>query len=177
MSKSVPTTENYTNKVFQTLACLDKSSLKRLGKYLQSPYFVQSDSILILFRELCVCLNKSHAGFDRQKIWQSMFPGQDYDDTNFRKYCSELLRYTQDFMAFETIASNPSKRMIATHEFVVEHKISPLYNSSIRDARNFLEKDDYRSLSHFRSKYQLERQYYSMMEFDVKGHSLKELPP
>ncbi|MCB9343712.1 MAG: hypothetical protein H6576_08450 [Lewinellaceae bacterium] len=71
-------------------------------------------------------------------------------------------------MAFETIASNPSKRMIATHEFVVEHKISPLYNSSIRDARNFLEKDDYRSLSHFRSKYQLERQYYSMMEFDVK---------
>jgi hypothetical protein len=50
----------------------------------------------------------------------------------------------------------------------VNRKVEPLYKSSLRQARSGLEERPYHSLDYYRQTYTIERQYYMMMDFDVK---------
>ncbi len=158
----------YSNKVFQVLLCLDEATRKRLFKYLRSPYFVQSKPLLALCELLSKEIDNGHRGFDRQKIWAKVFPGTDYDDVNFRKCCSDLLKHAKSFMAFELLAENPRRQSEGTLEFVVEHKVEPLYKSCLQEAKDAANEAPYRSLNHFKSSYAIERHYFTMMDFGVK---------
>lgn len=160
--------EQYSNKVFQTLACLQDGERKRLHKFLRSPYFVQSRTLTTLFEAFNVEIEKGKTGFDRQKIWHKIAVGEEYDDVNFRKYCSDLLRHTQNFMAHEILSDDLLKRAINSFEYIVDHKIELLYGTVNRESRELLKNIPYRSIGHFKTAYLIERQYFSMMEYDVK---------
>jgi len=161
-------TEQYSNKIFQTLACLDEPTRKRFSKYLRSPYFVQSKPLLTLCESLSREIEKGNSGFNRQKIWEKLFPETSYDDVNFRKCCSDLLKHTKDFMAFELLIDHPGRKSIGTLEFVVEHKVEPLYKNSLREAKEASDEPQYRSLNHFKSRYTIERHYFTMMDYGVR---------
>ncbi len=160
--------ESHTNKVYQTLRYFDAGEMKRLLKYVQSPYFNPSTTLAKLCEILLVQLEKGHDGFDRQVIWRKILPTEGYDDVNFRKYCSDLLGLVEGFMAQEMLSRNPERLKTDTLAFVAERKIEPLYNSAMRAARSSLEKQPYRSLDYYLTAYSIERQYYTLMDFDVK---------
>ena len=160
--------EEHTNKVFQVLRLLDPVERKRLVKYLNSPYFNQSKTLARLGDILLDHLEKGKEGFDRKSVWQKLFAGESYDDVNFRKYCSDLLKQVEGFMAQEAIALDEARQSIDALDFVVRRKIEPLFNSSLRQARSELDKTRYRSLDYYKKAYAIERHYYSMMDFDVK---------
>lgn len=160
--------ERHSNKVYQALECLPVADLKRLHKYLASPYFNQSKTLLRLFEYFEASIARANGGFDRRALWSELFPGEPYDDVNFRKYCSDLLKLIEDFMANEIVAEDPVRQKIDTLDYVVNHKIEPLYNGVLRQSRTLLEKQPYRSMDYYRNAYEIERLYYSMMDFDVK---------
>lgn len=157
-----------TNKLYQTLRCLDGSETKRLSKYLNSPYFNQSKILIRLFDLLLDYCERKTPGFDRHQIWTDIFPGKNYDDVNFRKHCSDLLKLVQDFMAQETIMYDTTRRSIDALDFVVRRKIEPLFAGAMRQIRDDLGKKQYRSMEYFKNAYTAERMYYAMMDFDVK---------
>lgn len=137
-------------------------------KYLRSPYFIQSKTLDRLCEILLKHIEKGENGFDRKSVWQKLFPGEAYDDVNFRKYCSDLLKYVEGFMAQEIITADRTRQSIDVLDFVVRRKIEPLFNSALRQARDDIDKSPYRSLDYYHKAYMIERQYYSMMDFDVK---------
>lgn len=157
-----------TNKLFQTLCLLEGQEIKRLSKFLASPYFNQSKTLAQLCELMLEFADRKAPGFDRYSIWSQLVPGKEYDDVNFRKYCSDLLKLVQDFMAQEAIMHDPARRSIDTLDFVVRRRIEPLFNGTIRQARLGIDQGQYRSLEYFRNAYAVERLYYSMMDFDVK---------
>lgn len=165
---AVPEPAPFTNKVYQTLLCLDEPACKRLLKYLQSPYFNQSKTLTRLCSLLLQQRDKNSAVFDRNMVWAQLFPGVTYDDVNFRKYCSDLLKLLEGFMAQELVSNDPARRGIDLLQYVVRNKVEPLYNSSLRQARAEWQKKPYRSLDFFQNMYSIERLYYEMMDFDVK---------
>lgn len=160
--------EEFTNKVFQTLQFFDPAERKRLVKYLHSPYFNQSKTLIKLGETLLDIVEKGRSGFDRQAAWQKLFPGEPYDDVNFRKYCSDLLKQVEGFMAQEATAMDETRIPLDALDFVVRRKIEPLFNSSLRQTRNEVDKYPYRSLDYYKKAYTIERLYYTMMDFDVK---------
>lgn len=170
MSKknNAPLRETHTNKVFQALQFLDHAERKRLGKYLNSPYFNQSRTLAQLGEILLDHIEKEKNGFDRKSVWQKLFPGEVYDDVNFRKYCSDLLKQVEGFMAQETMNQDESRHAIDVLDFVVRRKIEPLFSSALRQARHDIGKTPYRTLDYYKKSYTIERIYYSMMDFDVK---------
>lgn len=157
-----------TNKLYQTLCCLDGAEIKRLTKYLVSPYFNQSKTLAKLCNLLLECCERKEPGFDRFEIWGRLFPEKPYDDVNFRKYSSDLLKLIQDFMAQETIMYDTVRRSIDALDFAVRRKIEPVFTGMMRQVRAGLENNQYRSLEYFRNAYAAERLYYAMMDFDVK---------
>ncbi len=160
--------ETFTNKVFQTLECLAASDFKRLMKYLNSPYFNQSSTLLRLCEIFLRLLELQQPGFDRKRVWNELFPEEPYDDINFRKYCSDLLKLVQGFMAQESFESDPARKNIELLNYIVQRKVEPLANGAFRQARGEMDKSTYRSLDYFKNMHGIERLYYEMMDFDVK---------
>ncbi len=169
------TEEFHTNKSWLVLRCFDPTERKRLMKFMASPYFNQSRTMAKLCELLLRLIEQGKPGFDRREIWGKLFPDEGYDDVNFRKYCSDLLKLLEDFMAQETIAKDESQKAIGTLEFIVSRKVEPLYNSAFRQMRTEMEKRPYRSLDDYRKQYEIERQYYLMMDFDQKVNVLTNI--
>lgn len=170
MSKSRKTESSalQSNKVYQVLCQLGPTELKRFSKYLQSPYFNQSKILNKLYENLLRFAETSKEGFDRHEIWKKMFPNENYDDTNFRKYCSDLLKLLENFMAHENLESDVLKLKTNTLEYVVKNKIESLFVSSLRNAKNQVESKVYNNVYDYYTSYFIERQYYIMYDFDVK---------
>lgn len=166
--KKSSTVEQHSNKVYQTLRFLNATEHKRLLKYLRSPYFIQSKILGRLCEIMLGHIEKGSEAFDRKAVWRKLFPGEAYDDVNFRKCCSDLLKYVEGFMAQELVAENESRQAIDTLEFIVRRNIEPLYTSTLRQARVEMDKIPYRSIDYYRDAYVIEKQYYAMMDFDVK---------
>ena len=160
--------EQYSNKLWQTLHCLSHEEHLRLLRFLRSPYFIQSKTMGTLCEVLVRLIEKGEPGFDRQLVWQKIAPEEAYDDINFRKYCSDLLRLTGEFMAHEMTALDPIRQSMGTLSFAVQNRVDPLLQSAMRQARAVLAQKPYHSIEDFLNAYSIERQYYTMMEFDVK---------
>lgn len=166
--KSSSSGELHTNKVYQVLEHLEPGEYKRLLKFLNSPYFNQSRTLVQLCEVLLVQVENKQKGFKREVVWRKLFAREPYDDVNFRKYCSDLLKLVESFMAHEMFMQEPVREAVNTLEFVVRRRMEPLYNSAFRQARSEMQKQNYRTLDFFHNTYLIERLYYSMMDFDVK---------
>lgn len=164
----IPPAEIHTNKVWHTLAYLEPAEHKRLLKYLKSPYFNQSKTLTRLYEILFDHIETGKPGFSREAVWHKLFPKEPYDDVNFRKYCSDLLGQVEGFMAQEAQKTDPSRQASDLLDYVVQHKIEPLYNASLRQARQVIEARPYKTKNDYYNLYLLERQYYTLMDFDVK---------
>ena len=172
--KQAPT-EQYSNKVWQTLRCLTHEQHIRFLRYLRSPYFIMSKTMAPLCEVLVKLIERKEEGFDRQQVWQKLFPSEPYDDVNFRKYCSDLLRLVGAFMAQEIAEADELKKSIGTLTYAVQNRVEPLLSTTLRQARAAVEEKPYRSLEDFLSAYSVERQYYALMEFDVKVNTRANL--
>ncbi len=162
------TVEFHTNKTWLVLRHFDHSERKRLLKFMASPYFNQSKTMAKLCELLLRLIEQGKPGFDRHEIWGKLFPGEAYDDVNFRKYCSDLLKFLEAFMAQEVIAKDESRQGIDTLDFIVSRKVEPLYTGAFRQIRAEMEKRPYYSSDYYQKQYEIERQYYLMMDFDQK---------
>jgi len=162
-----PAADRHTNKVFQVLQHLDAAESKRLLRYMFSPYFNQSKPLRQLCELLLRQIELGRTTFSRTNAWQKLFPGQPYDDVNFRKYCSDLLGLIEGFLAQEVFQQQPERKALATYEFAVKRKVEPLYNSALRDARQRIDQQHPAQETYFH-RYELEYQYHAMMEYDVK---------
>lgn len=167
-SKKSSPSEQYSNKLWQTLRCLNHEQHIRLLRFLRSPYFIMSKTMAPLCEALVRLIERGSDGFDRQQVWGRIFPGEAYDDVNFRKYCSDLLRLIAEFMAQEMVANDDAKKALNTFTFAVEHKIEPLLPSALRQAKTTLSQKTYRSVDDFLNAYSIEHHYYNMMQFEVK---------
>jgi hypothetical protein len=160
------TVEFHTNKTWSVLRYFDPTERKRLMKFMASPYFNQSKTMTKLCELLLRLIERGKPGFDRREIWGKLFPDEEYDDVNFRKYCSDLLKLLETFMAQEVVAKDQVRQRVDTLEFIVSHKVEPLYISTFRQVRAEMEKTPYHSLGYYQKRHELEKQYYLMMDFN-----------
>ncbi|MCC6281042.1 MAG: hypothetical protein IT262_10605 [Saprospiraceae bacterium] len=159
--------EQHRNKIYQVLECFDDAERKRLSKFLHSPYFIKTKTLIGLYEALLVCIDNKAQGFDRKQVWEKIQPEAAYDPIVFRKYCSDLLKWTEVFMAQESLLHNDNQATSALLDFLVRRKIKPLYERSIREARTRIEQKSFRALDDFYTAFLIERHYYAMMDFDV----------
>ncbi|MBN8676948.1 MAG: hypothetical protein J0M29_01910 [Chitinophagales bacterium] len=175
MRKKTQKIDQHTNKIWQTLKCLNHEQHIRLLRFLRSPYFISSKTMAPLAEWLIRLIEKGEEGFDRQLAWSKLFPGTTYDDVNFRKLCSELGRHTNTFMAHENFNADEVRQSIEALTFAVSHKIEPVLSGNMRQARALIEEKSYHSFGDFLSNFQIEQQHYAMMDYAVKVNTRANL--
>ncbi len=156
-------------KIYSILKEFDKYEQNRCRKFLQSPYFNRDQTLVALFNFLIDQVNtQSELEISKEEIWQALKLEECYDDVRFRKYTSDLLKLVEDYLIQSHFESSPLNRSTFLLGAISKRKITPLYNSALRNAQILLEKEAFRSAHFFYHQYIKEKHYYEMLEFDIK---------
>ncbi|MEO1259361.1 MAG: hypothetical protein AAFZ15_11220 [Bacteroidota bacterium] len=113
------------NTSVQLLKLLSSEEIRRLGKFLRSPYFNYSQPVIALFERL----RRHHPDYDPQKIqpvnlWKKIHPTAAYEEQKYWKLNFKLCRLIERFMAVEEMEANH-----------FEHKKHLLYSHRRRNAQ------------------------------------------
>lgn len=156
------------NKVSFLLSHFNVLEINKLRKFILSPYFNSNQVLLdlyeILLKDLDIDRRKEKS---KEDIWKLLYKGKPYDDVRFRKLNSELLKLVEQYLAQEVYDQNPMRQSNYLMDAVGKKKITTLYNSTIKNARNIAEKNTKIETSHFYYLYEMESNYYNIEDFEI----------
>lgn len=156
------------SKLYSLLTSLDKYEQNSCRKYIVSPYFNKNDNLVILYDSLIDHVNSARSkDLEKEWLWDKLNPSEAYNDVRFRKYCSDLLKLIEGFLAQQIYENDPLRRATFLIEAVGKRKISKLVNSTLSTARRISDKSDLRSAKFYFHQYQIEKNYYDLLEFEA----------
>ncbi len=95
------------SKLITLLKTFNKYELNRLRKYVESPFFNENQLLVDLFDIIDKFLRSSRMELEQKEVWKKMFNKKPYNDTKFRRLCSDLNKLAQDFLAIEDFKNQP----------------------------------------------------------------------
>ena len=166
----------HTSKLYVILQQLDKIEQNRFRKYIHSPYFNRDQTLIDLFELLAgqITGERDHS-LEKEDIWDDINGEKEYDDVRFRKYCSDLLKLVEGYLAQEAYESNPIHHSKFLMEAVGKKRIKKLYSGALRSARRASKKQPHEAAEHFYHQYHIERIYYEMEEHELNRSSRSNL--
>lgn len=157
------------SKVYSILKEFDRIEQNRFRKYLTSPYFNRDQALVQLYDLLINDVNGGNGiELEKEVIWKQLNLGSSYNDTRFRKYCSDLLKLAEGFLAQEVFEERPMQKSINLINAVGKKKLDKLFNSTMRTAQRISEKQPFKSASFFYDQYEIEKNYYEMAQHELK---------
>jgi hypothetical protein len=161
--------ERTTTKAFQVILLLSASDRKQLLRFLQSPYFNTSQILLKLAEAfLKEAENTPDERYDKCAVWKKLFKAQAFNDTLFRKHCSDLYKLIEEFLVVEQLKTEASKKNLKLFEVLVSRKMEPLYQTVLNSVRQGESAKQRYSANEYYDSFQLEKTYTRMMNFDLK---------
>lgn len=158
-----------SSKIYSILEHFDKYEQNRFRKYLSSPYFNKDEKLLRLLDYLLQHINsKKKPELNKENIWDNMKVDRKFDDVRFRKYCSDLLKHLEGFLAQQVYEENPLHQATYLMTGLSEKKLEKLYKTSIRSAKNLSDKQQLRPASFYYYQYEIEKNYYELIGFEIK---------
>lgn len=162
------------SKLYSILEHFDKYEQNHCRKYISSPYFNKDKTLLNLFNYLTSDIDKhksnGHAKneLSKEKVWSKLKTGREYDDVRFRKYCSDLLKLVEGFLAQKVFEEKELSKANLLMEAVKRKKLVKLYKSTLRTARRLSDQLPYRSAPFYYHQYEIENNYYRLTQFEIK---------
>lgn len=156
------------NKVSFLLTYFDVYELNKLRKFIQSPYFNSNEILVQLFDILRKELEKDkRKELPKESIWKLLYKNKPYDDVRYRKLNSELLKLTEEFLAQEEFNNNPMRQSNYLMDSIGKKKISNLYSSTIKNARNISSKIEKIEPSHYFYLYEMEQNFFELEDYET----------
>lgn len=157
------------SKLVSILMHFDKYEQNKCRKFVESPYFNRNEELIKLYNLLVSAINKNNLEqLDKETIWCKIVGKKEYDDIRFRKYASDLSKLVEAFLAQQSFDEDDIGKAIYLMDSIDKKKIDKLYNSSIRVAKKLAESYPHRSSEHYYHKYEIEKNYYKLTDFDIK---------
>lgn len=125
------------SKAVKILKSFSPEDMKRLEKFLISPYFGCKPVVASLF----TVIKKYYPTFeaekiDRRRIFDNLYSRQQYNDVLMRKLISELGKFIEEFIAVESTLSNKINLTSSYLQSVIERKIDIPFEKAFLKAEN-----------------------------------------
>ncbi len=156
-------------KIYNVLQNFNKLEQNRLRKFLKSPYFNSDEKIVELYDLVIKFMNgKSKKELSKETLWTKLTQKSKFDDVRFRKYCSDLLKNVESYLAYEHIESDRTTKSYLTLDAIRSRKIEHLYNSYIRNSKKLASKNTDESANAHLNQYLVEKTLYELTESELK---------
>lgn len=158
-------------KVYKVIECLSVDQRSKLQKFVASPYFNQSADQINLLDAINLCISGS-VYMTKEEVWAHLGRIDDYNDTRFRKYCSDLLKLVTHFLAQQAFDERPLTSASYLLRYVAENRLEPLYNSALRTAQRLVENEKERGNNYLLELFRIEQFYQVIIEAENRTNRL-----
>lgn len=163
------TVEN--NPLISLYRALDKSDIRRLGKWLDSPIHNQRDDVQALHAYLIGSdrLYKTSA-LTKTRVWKKIFPQEAFDDARLRQTFHWALKAVEAFLAYTQWCKDPINQRLELVKELQQRNLAGPAGRNLTKSRKLLESVELKDEHHLRQQYQLElqqdehRTYYQLNE-------------
>ena len=143
-------------KLFQLLQTLNIYELNRFGKFLCSPYFNEDERLLNLFDILSPYFNQqTHNSLEQKKIWKEINTGKKFHQLKFARLFSDLLKKLEEFLVFDDLKQNESRKQKNLLAHLTEKKLAKHYPEAAKLARKKLEATAHRDGEYYLQLFKL----------------------
>lgn len=152
--------------VLQTFNKAQRLSAKR---FLDSPYFNSSKELQDLFLEI-LKLQEKGKPLDKVKLWKKIVKNKPYNDLRFRKFCSDLSKLMERFLAQQAFEEDEVQQRIFLLRKInqTERKAQKLANSMVNSASKMMEEYPYRDSTYFLNQFLLQKSFYDYFDYETK---------
>ncbi len=136
--------------LFQTFSPAEH---KRFRKYLLSPFFNENQTLIRLYD---IVIQHLVEPTDKEQIWKQINLGKVYNDTRFRKYCSDLGKHAERFLAYHQYESSLDTEKIYLLRSFNERNLNKHFSATERALRQWQNKSDHQDIQYHLSSFLLE---------------------
>lgn len=163
-------------KLAGVLKTFDKSYRLSAKRFLESPYFNSSKEIVNLFLEI-LRLQEKDKPLDKVKLWKKIVKNKPYNDLRFRKYCSDLSKLIERFLAQQAFEDDEIQQRVFLLKSLntMEHKAEKTTASTITATEKLIETYAYRDSEYYAYQYEFQRQLYKLYDYETKRSAQSNL--
>lgn len=155
------------SKLYSVLKDFNKYEQNRCRKYVLSPYFNRSEKIVELFEFFIYRINsEENEDVAKEKIWYALHPDQAFNDTRWRKYCSDLLKLIEGYLAQEEYEGDKSAQIAYLMDASVKKEINLIGKNAVKKSTSFLKGTHYLNQEWYYKNYFLEKKRYRLQRSD-----------
>lgn len=152
------------SKLFLVLKEFDKYEQNRCRKYVQSPYFNRSETIAQLY-DLIIAETESKKKKEtpKEKMWDKLHSGKNFNDVRWRKYCSDLMKLVEGYLAQEEYEQDTPKKIAYLMDAISYRKDwESIKKNVIKKSEDFLAEKETKNQEEFYNTYLLEKKKYEL---------------
>ena len=149
------------SRLLELFKSLEKTEVKRLRKWVRSPYFNQREDVISLFDYL----DKNRPleqpeKLDRTYIFSQIFPNENYDEKKIGYAQSFLLSEIKKFIAYEAFAADEIRPQIHLTRSLRNRGLHRLFESEWKNVNTLLQKQPLRNADYHFHQFQLQSEQY-----------------
>ncbi len=164
------------SKIYIALKNLDIYELNQFKKFVNSPYFNQSQRLIKFYDFLLPHLkNNSDQEITKKEIWTHIKGNEKFNDLKFRKYTSDLLKLFERFLGQQIYEKNNLNIANNILENVSQKGIMNMYNSVLATAKRLSDRHIDRNAEYYYHQFVLEKNRFNLSsEFEKKTKKKSE---
>jgi len=153
----------YKSDLFIVFSSLSGPDKRALSNFLVSPFFNQKQDVLDLWHYLVKNAKVGAPAFKKQKVFENLFSGEDYNDKAMRYTMSRLLKTIEQFLAYSEYMTTPINETLHLSRAYKKRKQAKLFQKTLKKAKHQLSNMD-QDQDYFHYNYQLEFEQYDFAE-------------
>ncbi len=124
------------SKLILLLQSFDNKQLKRLEKFLLSPYFNDNEHVLALFQYIVrFAPEYDDERLSKKNIFCSLFAGKPYKDIKIRQLMTELFKLVEKFIAHSSLEQSEIQKHLLLLDFYLDMNLPKYFQASLRSAQ------------------------------------------
>jgi len=149
------------SRLLEIFKSLNKVEVKKLRKWVRSPFFNQREDVILLFDYL----EKNRpfekiAKLHREHIFSKIFPNEKYDEKKIGYAQSFLLTEIKKFIAYQEFSKDEMRPQIYLTRSLRKRGLNRLFEGEWKSANVLLEKQPVRNSKYHFYNYQLQNEQY-----------------
>lgn len=150
----------HKNKVVVLLKSLVPEELRQLDKFVRSPIHNQHEEVIRLFQYLRKHLHQQEKALDKEKVFRSLFPADEFDMQKIHYLSSYLLRVAEEFIAWKEWRSNNVAFGLHLMKSYNSHRLEHFHKTSLIWTQEQHKTQPLRDAQYYHQSYQLYTQEY-----------------
>ncbi len=152
------------SKLLSLFKTLEKQEIRDFKKYLQSPFFNQREDVIQLFDYLLQQEKRKKKMWDKEVVFQKLYPKVTFDDHRIRMAISFLFRHLENFLVYQQLFGDPVKIKIALAQIYRKRSLPKHFHSTIQSTKVLQDKQPSRNV-----KYHNDQMDILLEEFQFKA--------